>query len=124
MTSLALGEFGPSPARQRTGVTNRLRIAKYSRIFILELQNEFAAVLAPGVIEEAAKLRAPQVGLNVPRVEVIESVENSNAGPRLKMFVMEVNCERTGQLDIERREPWKPFDVSRSDVFAEFVLHR
>jgi hypothetical protein len=51
---------------------------------MLKLQNKFPAVLPPGVVEKAAELRAGQIVLHIPRVEMVEQVENPDTRPRLE----------------------------------------
>src|SRR5262249_16688532 len=88
-----------------------------------ELQYEFAAEFAPGVVKEAAKLRAVQVGLNVPRVEVIKDVKNSDACSRLEFLLPQSNRERSAQLNVERRKSREAILIAWPDVFTKLVLH-
>src|SRR5882724_795986 len=90
---------------------------------MLKLHDKFPAELPPGVVEKAAKLRAGQIVLHIPRVEMIEEVENPDPRPRLELPIAHWNRESTCHLEIEGGKSWIPVRVAWSYIFAEFILN-
>src|SRR5882724_7433165 len=90
---------------------------------MLKLHDKFPAELPPGVVEKAAKLRAGQIVLHIPRVEMIEEVENPDPRPRLELSIPHWNRESTCHLEIEGGKSWIPVRVACSYIFAEFILN-
>src|SRR5215468_2644540 len=80
---------------EQNDVTNKVEIIVKNRNRMLKLQNEFSAELPPGIVVEAAEFGAREICLHIPRVEMVEKIEDARAGSRLEMPRTKANRQRT-----------------------------
>ena len=53
---------------------------------------------------------------------MVEKIEDPASGARVYALFSKVECDRSRNLQVKRRETWEAVCVSRSNIFAEFVL--
>ena len=53
---------------------------------------------------------------------MVEKIENTASGARVDALLPKVKCYRARNLQVKGRETREAMDVSRSNIFAEFVF--
>src|SRR5271154_6452236 len=86
-----------------------------------KVQDKFSAVFTPRCVEELPKPGAGKVVLYIAWIEVIEKVEDPASGARVYALFSKVECDRSCNLQVKRGEARKTIDVSRSNIFAQFI---
>src|SRR5258708_24882979 len=111
----------PQRLKSRRGETNKQAV---SGISSSKLHDKFAAVFAPRCVEELSEPCAPKVVLNVPRIKVIEEIEDASAHPGVQALFAEVQSNWTRDLEVKGRKARETAYVPRSNIFAELVFCR
>ena len=81
------------------------------------------AVFAPGRVEQLPEPGTRKVVLHIPRVEVIEEIEDPHPYAGVQMLFAKGQCKGARYLEVERRKAGETSDVPWSNVFAELVFH-
>jgi hypothetical protein len=66
-----------------------------------KLQNEFPAEFPPSRIEKAVESRTCSNVLYVPRIEVIEEIENAKTDSRVQVMIAKRQSNPPGDLKVE-----------------------
>jgi hypothetical protein len=91
---------------------------------MLELHNEFAPECSTDPVKERSIAIAVDVTLDVAGVEAIQKVIHTESDSSLEFFVWKRQRYRSGDLQVEGIEPWKPQRIARSDELARLVKSR
>src|SRR5271157_4784976 len=87
----------------------------------LKLQGEFPAKDTAHAIEHSVKLRAVNVVLHIPGIEMVQQIENREPDPRLEMLVPKRQCNGSCDLKIERRESREVLRVPLADKVSLLI---